>query len=1391
MATSTNVIRTLTIRSQTEGVSQATAQLQGLAAAGDTVAESSVSQEKATLSVERAYQRLQRQLDQTVKSQELMAKAAQTLERAQAQGLTTQERANELMSMAAAQYQKTATAASSMTKAMSESTMANTNLLRGMSAAGAVAKEANDNLSKTAKSTEQVGNAGKAARYELINFNRQIQDVVVSLASGQNPFTVFIQQGSQLSDVALTSGKSLGSLAMGVLGMFSPLTLLVGGIGAVVAGFVLMSKVWSDMAIQADNLSKRLGAPIAQLQELQGAAAIKGISTDDFVKGMESFGDSISQAKKGLGDMKELFRLNGQSISQDMLPNFMKVADLVQNAKTEIDKLNVLQAAGLPRTQDWVRLMEQGGEAVRKAAQEMGNANVSQDMVDSARKFQEAWDKAWAQFKTAAFAVIGEVLELLGKLATAAGGLLDKAGAAVKGVLGSARTRADELAAGGSIEDQTVGPTQGGPLKLTVRPAVPTITPQDLAAMEHQISLEKQRIGLLGDLATSQQKAALADKEINLARLKGVDISKDEQAAIVKNIELDLKHSAKLKELKTDYKQIESAVSSFANTFIDSMLNGATATEALGKSLEGLGKQLIGIATQDFAKSISGSISQLIGGAAGMFGGPLATAAVGIGVSLLGKLFGGGDDKAEQQKAAQAAAQAEQQRLAREKQIADAQMRAAEFNLRAADAMEKSDFIKKLRDFDFESQKAFDAESKAAGDLAIWQLVAARAAERTKLIADTVEAATNTLAGTELSDVQKRMKEIADAAAELTLALQAQGLSTEEVAAAVNDKLNPAMDKLRGSFLDDLTRQVNELAGGDWINQADDLAKKVAQMRDDAAALGIQTALIEEFYIRSAASIAESNKLTGDSLAALESQLGLAPGSLNAFANAVQNTAAVAQRSADQLASASAALSLRLVQATNDTSQLSGALAVFDAQAGQQRAAEIAAGGQLLAQLDQTLAAERLQIQQRFADQALQQQQQAAQQALQAQQAAADAQKRIFDEAVNFLKAETNKIADYIAHLLSGTGSPLSPSARLAAAQSQFNTQRTLALGGNRDALSGITGNAQDLIDAAKSYYGSSAAFQAILSTTISQLQALPTQVSAEQFIVNAIEDQTTELAQRLVDGFDSIDTNTDGLITFDEMKLALGSMYTDSNLHDMFTRLDTDNSGSITRLEAISGATQGTNSSASSIANSTASSASSGFTVSSNTGSIDSKSSNLSPISTSTSSAASSLATQTATLASIDSAVGFLSSINNNIIQTNQHTLDTATATQAIQNSNAVIASWQSGQNHATGGWITGGTRGRDSVHGMLTPGEFVVREPIARGNPWLADFNQTGQFPSYANDNGGVVAAIRRMERSILLGIQALIQTELQTAGVIAKPIEEANKLTRSRRGEKKKAA
>ena len=61
------------------------------------------------------------------------------------------------------------------------------------------------------------------ARHELINLGRQAQDVGVSLASGQSPFTVLVQQGSQIADVFATSSGTLRgffSQAIGWAGRF-------------------------------------------------------------------------------------------------------------------------------------------------------------------------------------------------------------------------------------------------------------------------------------------------------------------------------------------------------------------------------------------------------------------------------------------------------------------------------------------------------------------------------------------------------------------------------------------------------------------------------------------------------------------------------------------------------------------------------------------------------------------------------------------------------------------------------------------------------------------------------------------------------------------------------------------------------------------------------------------------------------------------------------------------------------------------------------------------------------------------------------------------------------------------------------------------------------------
>jgi hypothetical protein len=1377
------------------------------------------------------------------------------------------------MAAAAQQYSKTASAMSDMTKRMSESTMANEKLVRGMSDVGKAAKAANDNLASSGRSASGAGAAvdnltkrNQLARYELINLSRQIQDVGVSLASGQNFFTVAIQQGSQIADVFQTSGVSAAGFGKQLLGMLSPMTLLVGGAAAVVGAIALMAKAWSDMAIQADNLSKRLGAPIAQLQELQGAAAIKGIDTDAFTKGMEAFGDSLSQARKGLGDLKELFRLNGQAVEQDMLPNFLKVADLVKNAKTEVDKLNVLQAAGLPRTQDWVRLMEQGGDAVRKAAQEMGNAHVSQDMVDSARKFQESWNKAWSEFKTTAMAVIGEILEALQGLIELVQpffdilkAVMDFAGKGVQSVLGSAQTHGDEIDA--SFDPNAPKITVGGGM---IGPPKPTVTPEDLRAMEHELSLMKQRLALLGDMATSEEKAAVFRKEAQIAQLKGVSISKKEIDARAKNIELDLEHGAKLKELKQDYSAIEQAIESFAGALIHAMLEGATATEALGKAMQSLGAQMINIGTQDFAKSISKSISDLLPQLGSMFGGMgggLATAGIGIGISLIGKLFGGGDNKAEQQAQQKAAAEAERQRVEREKQIAEAQIRAADYSLRAALALEKSDFIKKIKEFDAESQRQFDAESKRAGDLAINELIAARAAERSKLIFESMDEAIKTLEGKDLSDVQQRLIDINEAAATLGETLLQAGHSAEVAAEAVDKKLNESLQELTDTFLTDLGAKINELKGQGFKNQASDLIKEVAQMRSDAAALGTDTAMIDEFYVLSAQEIIDQNKLTGESYQALVDELGLANAGLHEFSEAVDDVAQAVKRSMDEIISAVQTNSDALFTLQQDQTTLEGALAVFDLQARRQVEAELKAGGEALTSLLALQQQQRLNIVEDFNQKALQEEQDAAKaladahakqfaEELAAEIKAAEDRKRVMDEATRFVTGALQNITAWIQHFQAGAQSNLSPSARLAAAQSAFTTQKNLAIGGNRDALSGITQNAQDVIDAATAYYGSSAAGQAIIANIISQLQTLPAQVSPEKFIVdgfaasmetqtNALEDAFGDLQTAVNSGsasaiaaalensalFQSIDTNTDNALSFTEMQNALGGTYSTGTLRSIFTELDGNGNGVLERAELInrslggsatveagaSAGVRGTATNTGATASSTSAIAGSTSATAGNTGAAGTSGTIATALSLSGSVGLNVKDTKDNTDGIWNDTFDMKPDLNdvNNQTYALQNEITNAKLDSMEQNIREQNSGWGFGWPppgstystsqpgipvHELGGWIGGKSHAMGGTVIEAEAGEFIVREPIARNNPWLSDFNATGLMPGIfaANDNGGasIVAAIRRMERSILLGIQALIQTELQAAGIISRPIEEANKLQRARRGEKKVA-
>src|ERR1044072_4294406 len=161
-----DVVRTLKIVGQSEGLKQLAADTRDVAKATDEVAQSTArigtvidTTEKRQLSVASAYRRQTLALDETAKAQDRIAKQTRIADAALQQGLVTQSEHAQRLDLIRSSYERSS-------------------------------KAANDNAKVT-----------KLNQYELLNLSRQIQDVGVSLAGGQSPFVVLTQQGSQIFDI--------------------------------------------------------------------------------------------------------------------------------------------------------------------------------------------------------------------------------------------------------------------------------------------------------------------------------------------------------------------------------------------------------------------------------------------------------------------------------------------------------------------------------------------------------------------------------------------------------------------------------------------------------------------------------------------------------------------------------------------------------------------------------------------------------------------------------------------------------------------------------------------------------------------------------------------------------------------------------------------------------------------------------------------------------------------------------------------------------------------------------------------------------------------------------------------------------------------------------------
>jgi len=375
----------------------------------------------------------------------------------------------------------------------------------------------------------------KGVSYEARNLGYQLVDVTQGALMGQSAFMIMAQQGGQLAQVIATSPNGLGGLmrelGRSLGGLLTPGRLAVGVLGGLgVAGYAFYSS-WKSSALALDDAARATDTTIQQFRALQSAAEVKGI--EDFTDSAQRFAGYIYQARNGMGSLGDVLRANGERAT-DFEGTLAAVGRILQRAFSDQQRLQLLQQAGLPATMAYARYAMQQADAKKRAATEAVNLNSrEQELIDKARQFDEAWERGWKQFGKYARETFIEVKAGMTDLTTWWGkqtnALRDpeKAKAYYKALedagvrTSTSRRISSSFDMLGGYDNPALSSGLAG-RAAQLRGEGPAVDPN---AAARALTLEQQRLGLLGQTISVGQAVRMVEIQIAQARLNGVTIT--------------------------------------------------------------------------------------------------------------------------------------------------------------------------------------------------------------------------------------------------------------------------------------------------------------------------------------------------------------------------------------------------------------------------------------------------------------------------------------------------------------------------------------------------------------------------------------------------------------------------------------------------------------------------------------------------------------------------------------------------------------------------------------------------------------------------------------------------------------------------------------------------
>lgn len=232
-------------------------------------------------------------------------------------------------------------------------------------------KAAAATLDATNAPLERVGMSAKATAAALRGVPAQFTDIVVSLQGGQQPLTVFLQQGGQLKDMFGGAGAAAKALGGYIAGLINPFTVAAAAIGAV-------GLAWMQGAKEADAYGRALilsgnavGATVGQLQEMARAMSAIGGTQGKAAEALAAIAASGSVARENLQEFAgvaiRMEREVGQPIEKTV-EAFKELAEHPLKATLKLNEgLNYLTTS----TYEQIRALERQGkeEEAAEAAQ--------------------------------------------------------------------------------------------------------------------------------------------------------------------------------------------------------------------------------------------------------------------------------------------------------------------------------------------------------------------------------------------------------------------------------------------------------------------------------------------------------------------------------------------------------------------------------------------------------------------------------------------------------------------------------------------------------------------------------------------------------------------------------------------------------------------------------------------------------------------------------------------------------------------------------------------------------------------------------------------------------------------------------------------------------------